>query len=106
MDGLCILQLARDKFGWVGLANPKPEFRENLFGWGEQACVPDIDWKDVLGTKMQVPCTSPACTDRFRSRGSDVELPKLPKGADIRVRLRVGFKNLVPVRGFEPRSRG
>lgn len=55
MDGLCILQLARDKFGWIGLANPQPDFREHLFGWGEQACVPDIDWKDVLSTKMQVP---------------------------------------------------
>lgn len=55
MDGLCILQLARNKFGWIGPAKPQPAFGENLLGWGEQACVPEINWNDVLSTKMQVP---------------------------------------------------
>jgi hypothetical protein len=55
MDGLCILQLARSKVGWVGPAKPQPLFNENLLGWGEQACIPDMEWRDRASTRMQVP---------------------------------------------------
>src|SRR5688572_2842825 len=55
LDGLCILHLARHKLGWVGLAAGQPKFGENLFGWGEQVCLPDLEWRDVAATRMQVP---------------------------------------------------
>ena len=55
MDGLCIVHLARAKPAWVGPAKSQPVFKENLVGWGEQTCVPDLDWRDVAQTRMQVP---------------------------------------------------
>jgi len=55
MDALCIVRLARNKPAWIGLAASQPQFREDLIGWGEQACVPDLDWRDVAETRMQVP---------------------------------------------------
>ena len=55
MDGLCIVSLAREKPAWVGLAKSQPGFKQNLVGWGEQICVPDLEWRDVAQTRMQVP---------------------------------------------------
>ena len=55
MDGFCIVYLANHKLGWVGLAAGQPTFGENLFGWGEQVCIPGLEWRDVEMTRMQVP---------------------------------------------------
>jgi len=55
MDGLFILYLTRPKLGWIGRAAAQPAFNELLIGWGEQACIPDLDWRDIAVTKMQVP---------------------------------------------------
>jgi hypothetical protein len=55
MDGLCIVHLARQKPAWIGPAKSQLTFKENLVGWGEQACVPDLEWRDVAQTRMQVP---------------------------------------------------
>ena len=55
LDGLCILQLALHKAGWVGPARPQTDIDEELVGWGEQACIPEIGWRDVWATKLQVP---------------------------------------------------
>ena len=66
MDGLCILWLARPKLGWIGMTKPQPKVGDDLVGWGVQAAVPDLDWRDVAQTRMQVP---------FYQSGNDRPIP-------------------------------